>query len=111
MKEFLYSRNAVLEALRAKRREIFKVQVAEGAQEKGRLDEILQLAKSRRIPVERLPRPRLDKIHQNHQGVVAEAATYPYSDLLDILEYAGQTGEPAFVLILDSLNDPQNFGS
>ena len=111
MKEFLYSRNAVYETLHAKRREVFRIQVAEGAQEKGRLDEILQLAKSRRTLVERVPRPRLDKVHQNHQGVVAEVSAYPYSDLLEILDYAKQKDEPPFVLILDSLNDPQNFGS
>ena len=31
--------------------------------------------------------------------------------MLDILEFAKQKDEPPFVLILDSLNDPQNFGS
>jgi 23S rRNA (guanosine2251-2'-O)-methyltransferase len=111
MKEFLYSRNAVYETLRAKRREVIRIQVSEGAQEKGRMEEILQLAKSRRIPVERVPRPRLDKVHQNHQGVVAEVSAYPYSDVLEILDHAREKGEPPFVLILDSLNDPQNFGT
>jgi 23S rRNA (guanosine2251-2'-O)-methyltransferase len=111
MKEFIYSRNAVLEALRAKRREIHRIQVAEGAQEKGRLDAILSLAKSRKIPVERVPRAKLDRIHQNHQGVVAEASAYQYCDLADILDIAQQRGEPPFVLMLDSLNDPQNFGA
>jgi 23S rRNA (guanosine2251-2'-O)-methyltransferase len=85
--------------------------VAEGVQEKGRMEEILQLAKSRRIVVERVPRPRLDKVHQNHQGVVAEVSAYPYSDVLEILDHAREKGEPPFVLILDSLNDPQNFGT
>ena len=46
MKEFIYSRNAVYEALRAGRRDVFKIQIAEGAQEKGRLAEILKMAKS-----------------------------------------------------------------
>jgi 23S rRNA (guanosine2251-2'-O)-methyltransferase len=111
MKEYIYSRNAVYETLRAKRREVFKIQVAEGAQEKGRLSEILKMAKDRRIPVEKVQRPRLDKVHQNHQGVVAEVSGYSYSDVVDILEYANQKDEPPFVLLLDSLNDPQNFGT
>ena len=72
MREFIYSRNAVYEALRAKRREIFRIQVSEGAQEKGRLAEILKMAKDRRIPVERVQRGGLDKVNQNHQGIVAE---------------------------------------
>ncbi len=111
MREFIYSRNAVYEALRAKRREIFGIQVAEAAQEKGRLKDILELALQRKISVERVPRARLDKIHQNHQGVVAEVGAYPYSDLVDILEAARAKNEAAFVLILDSLQDPQNFGT
>jgi 23S rRNA (guanosine2251-2'-O)-methyltransferase len=111
MKEFIYSRNAVYEALRAKRRDIFKIQIAEGAQEKGRLAEILKIAKYRRIPVEKVQRARLDRIHQNHQGVVVEVSGYSYSDVVEILEYASQKNEPPFLLLLDSLNDPQNFGS
>lgn len=111
MKEFIYSRNAVYETLRAKHRDVFRIQVAEGAQEKGRLTEILEMAKERRIPVERMPRARLDKVHQNHQGVVAEVSGYSYSDIVEILEQASQKNEQPFILLLDSLNDPQNFGS
>jgi 23S rRNA (guanosine2251-2'-O)-methyltransferase len=111
MREFIYSRNAVYETLRAKRREVFKLQVAEGAQEKGRLADILKMAKDRRIPVEKMPRARLDKFHQNHQGVVADVSGYSYSDVVEILERANQKNEPPFVLLLDALNDPQNFGT
>jgi len=111
MKEFIYSRNAVYETLHARRREMFRIQIAEGAQEKGRLDDILRMAKERKIPMERVPRPRLDKVHPNHQGVVAEVSGYPYSDIVEILEYANQRSELPFVLMLDSLQDPQNFGS
>ncbi|MFT3891790.1 MAG: 23S rRNA (guanosine(2251)-2'-O)-methyltransferase RlmB [Anaerolineales bacterium] len=111
MKEFIYSRNAVYETLRAKRRDVFRVQIAEGAQEKGNLAEIVKLATGRRIPIERVPRARLDKVHQNHQGVVAEVSQYPYVELLDILENARRRNEAPFVLLLNSLNDPQNFGT
>ena len=111
MKEFIYSRNAVYEALRARRREIFKIQIAEGAQEKGQLVDIMKLAKDRRIPVEKVQRGRLDKIHQNHQGVTAEVSGYSYSDVVDMLELANQKNEPPFLLLLDSLHDPQNFGT
>ena len=82
MKEFIYSRNAVYETLRAKRREVFKLQIAEGAQEKGRLADILKMAKDRRILVEKVQRARLDKFHQNHQGVVADVSGYSYSDVV-----------------------------
>ena len=88
MKEFIYSRNAVYETLRAKRRDVFRIQIAESVQEKGRLIDVLRMAKERKIPVEKVPRARLDKIHQNHQGVVAEVSGYSYSDVLEILDHA-----------------------
>ena len=111
MRELIYSRNAVYEALRAKRRQVFKIQVAEGVQEKRHLKDILQMASARKVPVERVPRARLDKVHQNHQGVVAEVGRYPYAELLDLLERDQASNEAPFILILDSLHDPQNFGS
>jgi 23S rRNA (guanosine2251-2'-O)-methyltransferase len=111
MKEFIYSRNAVYETLRAQRREIFRIQVAEGAQEKGRLAEIIKSANQQGVSLERVPRARLDRIHENHQGVVAEVNGYPYSDVTEILDAARAREEQPFLLLLDSLNDPQNFGT
>jgi 23S rRNA (guanosine2251-2'-O)-methyltransferase len=111
MKEFIYSRNAVYETLRAGRRDIFKIELADNVQIKGKLAEIMSLASHRKIQVVKTPRARLDKIHENNQGIAAEVGKYPYADLLDILENARQKNEPPFVLLLDSLNDPQNFGT
>ncbi len=111
MKEFIYGRNPVYETLRAKRRQVFSLQVAEGAQEKGRLGEILGIAKERRIPVQRVPRARLDKLSDSAQGVAAEVDGYPYSGVVDIIGKAQQAGEPLFVLILDTIQNPQNLGT
>jgi 23S rRNA (guanosine2251-2'-O)-methyltransferase len=111
MKEFIYSRNAVYEALRAKRRDMFRIELAEGVQVKSRLTEILALATQQKVPVFKAPRGRLDKVHEHNQGIIAEVGKYPYVDLLDILENARQKDEAPFVLLLDSLNDPQNFGT
>lgn len=111
MKEFIYGRNPVYETLRAKRRQVFGLQIAEGAQEKGRLSEILQLAKERRIPVQRVPRARLDKLSDSAQGIAAEVDGYPYSGVVDIVGKAQQAGEPLFILILDSIQNPQNLGT
>jgi 23S rRNA (guanosine2251-2'-O)-methyltransferase len=111
MKETIYSRNAVYETLRAKRRQPIALEIAEGVKEKGRLSEIIQLAKERKIPVKRVPRGRLERLKANHQGVALEVNSYPYADETDIFELAEKRAEPLFVLLLDSLNDPQNFGT
>jgi 23S rRNA (guanosine2251-2'-O)-methyltransferase len=111
MKEFIYSRNAVHETLRARRRQVFSLLLAEGLQSSEKLAQITKLAAERKCQIEKAPRARLDKIHQNHQGVVLEASGYPYADLTDIFELAETRQEPLFVLLLDTLNDPQNFGA
>lgn len=111
MREFIYSRNAVYETLRAGRRQVFKILLAEGAQEKGRLTQILNLAQERRIPVQRVHKSQLERIHPAHQGVAAEVSSYPYVSIEDLLRRAAEQGEAPFILLLDSLQDPQNFGS
>lgn len=111
MKEWLYGRNAVYECLRARRRDVFRLRVAEGAQEKGRLADILGLAAARRLPAERVARSQLDSFGAGHQGVALEASAYPYRALPDVLELASSRGEAPFVLILDALQDPQNMGT
>jgi 23S rRNA (guanosine2251-2'-O)-methyltransferase len=111
MKENIYSRNAVYEVLQAKRRQPIRLMVAENTQEKGRLAEILELARQLKVPLERVPRQRLDNLTPQHQGVVLEAGHCPYVDISDILDNAANRNEPLFVLLLDSLQDPQNFGT
>ena len=111
MKEYIYSRNAAYETLRADRRQIFQLLVAEGAQEKGRLSEIIALARQQKIKIERVARSRLDSIHRQHQGVALQVSDYPYQDLEDSLQLAEKRGEPPFVLLLDALQDPQNLGT
>jgi len=111
MREFIYGRNPVYESLRAKRRQFFRLEVAQGVQEKGRLSDILQMAEQHQIPILRAPRAGMDKIHPGHQGVILEASGYPYCNLEDILDLAEQRHESLLVLLLDSLNDPQNFGT
>jgi 23S rRNA (guanosine2251-2'-O)-methyltransferase len=111
MREFIYGRNPVYETLRARRRDVFRLQIAEGVQDKGRLTDILDLAQKRKIPIERVPRPRLDKLSESHQGVALEASGYPYIGLDDILENARARSEPLFVLLLDTLQNPQNLGT
>jgi 23S rRNA (guanosine2251-2'-O)-methyltransferase len=111
MRETIYGRNPVYETLRAKRREVFRLQVAEGVKDHGRLSEILILAAQHKISVEYVPRPRLDRLSESHQGVALEVSGYPYIGLEDILDNASQRRENLFVLILDTLQNPQNLGT
>ena len=111
MRELIYGRNAVHEVLRANRREVHKLLVAEGVQEKGTLADALALARQRNLPIQSVPRARLDHITDAHQGIAVEASPYPYVNLQDILDLAAQRGEPPLILILDILQNPQNLGT
>jgi 23S rRNA (guanosine2251-2'-O)-methyltransferase len=111
MREWITGRNPVYECLRARRRQFYRLLMAQGVQEKGRLVDILDLAGRQEVKIERVPRGQIDRIAENHQGIALEASDYPYSGLADILELAEARSQPSFVLILDTLQDPQNLGT
>ncbi|MDP2966391.1 MAG: 23S rRNA (guanosine(2251)-2'-O)-methyltransferase RlmB [Pelolinea sp.] len=111
MKEWITGRNPVYECLRSKRRHFFRMLVARGAEEGGRLAEIQTLAKQVKLAVERVEKIELIEIDDHHQGVALQASTYPYSDLAEIFALAEKKGEPLFMLLLDQVQDPQNFGT
>ncbi len=111
MVEFIYGRNAVYETLKAGRRELLGLQMADGVKPSGRVDEIMKLAAAAKVPATLVPRLKLDKLGANHQGVALEVGDYPYSSVVEILDLAGRKKEPLFVLIIDALQDPQNFGT
>ena len=111
----VYGLNPVLEALRAGRRPIESVTIAEGARHE-RLGELLRLAKQARVPVHRVPRINLDRIEGggNHQGVIARVAAARYRDadeLLEALTAKVRSNQPPLVLGLDGVEDPRNFGA
>jgi 23S rRNA (guanosine2251-2'-O)-methyltransferase len=126
--DLLYGRHAVAEALRAGRRHIRRIFLAQGVDRTGILSEIVATARLIGCPVVETPRERLDDaVGGNHQGVVAQAAEYPYVDLAQLLLPAGPLGsgqnaeqgemQPVAVggdrlyLALDHLQDVQNLGT
>ncbi len=112
MRETLYGRNAVCEALKAGRRQFYKLTLAENIQETDTVDQIIRLAEQAKIPTVRTNRRNLDHFGNfTHQGVVLEGSEYPYSFLDDILDLAESRNEPPLILLLDLLQDPQNVGS
>lgn len=112
MVDLLYGRRPVYEALRAGRRRIYKLMLASGVQEKGGVvGQIVSMARTAAVPLAIVPRQELDRVVSNHQGIVAEASSYPYADLDDLLSFAADRSDPPLFLLLDLLQDPQNFGS
>lgn len=111
MKEWITGRNPVIEVIHANRREIFRLLVADNVQPDPRLQEAIRAVQARRLPVEKVQRNRLNNLAENHQGIALEASGYPYSDLTAMFELAAQRAQSPFILLLDTLQNPQNFGT
>ena len=111
MKEWITGRNPVMEVMQAKRRQVFRLLLASGVEDKGRIAEMLRVAAMAKIPVERVARERFERLGDNPQGVAAEVSAYPYVELYDILDLAMERNEALFVLALDVIQNPQNLGT
>lgn len=107
--EMIAGKNPVLEALRAGR-EINKLWIAEGVKKTG-VQELMDLAKEQGVLVQFVPKQKIDKLAENHQGIVASVAAYDYAQLDDLFNAANAKNEDPFFLILDELEDPHNLGS
>lgn len=106
----IYGLSPVIEALRAERRRVDKVLIADGAREK-RLTEVIDLSRRHGIAWNKVPRETLDRHFPtpvNHQGVIAWSAAADYVDVETILDGSGET---PLILILDGVEDPRNLGA
>ncbi len=104
-------RNSVIEALRSGRT-IDKVFVLDGCQD-GPVRTIVREAKKHGALLSFVSKDRLNQLSQTgkHQGVIAYAAAYDYSEVDDMLALAEERGEAPFLLLLDGIEDPHNLGA
>ncbi|MCI9475807.1 MAG: 23S rRNA (guanosine(2251)-2'-O)-methyltransferase RlmB [Emergencia sp.] len=106
----ILGRNPVIEALRNDR-EMEKILVGKGAE--GSIAKIIAMAKEKAIPIYQSDKQTLDRIASGapHQGVIAYASAYHYSEMEDIYAKAEVAGEQPLIVILDNLEDPHNLGA
>jgi 23S rRNA (guanosine2251-2'-O)-methyltransferase len=94
--------------LRARRRAVHRLLVAETAGEAGALAEILDLAAAAGVPVRRVQRDALLASAQTDtpQGVIAFAEPVPEAGLEDLV-----AGPAPFLVVLDGVTDPHSVGA
>lgn len=104
-------RNAVIEAFRSGK-PVDKLFVLDGCQD-GPVRTIIREAKKHDTIINFVTKERLDQISETkkHQGVIAYAAAYEYSEVEDVLELAKKKGEDPFLILLDNIEDPHNLGA
>lgn len=107
----VYGRHPVLELLRRGGRRTDEIAVLSGAQ--GPLAEVVALARRAGVKVSYRTREQLSAMagSDDHQGVVARVAAAEYRELDDLLAVPQARGEPPFLLVLDRVQDPRNFGA
>lgn len=116
MSELIYGRRAVMETMRAARRQIYRLWLEgdDGNTPKGTLADIAALASKLKIPTRAISGGLFEKFSRqniNAQSVALEVSPYPYAEIDDCLELAHSKNEQPLLLILDHLEDPQNLGS
>jgi 23S rRNA (guanosine2251-2'-O)-methyltransferase len=106
----IYGRNPVLEALRDN--QVERLFVANGIEPKF-IKELEAAAFESGIELEWYARIELDRAVKttNHQGVIAEIPDTDFAELDDALELAASRHEELFLVLLDGITDPHNFGA
>jgi 23S rRNA (guanosine2251-2'-O)-methyltransferase len=101
-------RHAVLELLRAKRRSVKKIFIAEAQDASDVLDAIEFEAQRQRVPVHMISMTRLDREAktEGHQGVMALAQPLDTVTLDQLLSV-----KKPFLLVCDGVTDPRNLGA
>ncbi len=104
--------HAVHEALEAGRA-LDRIVIASGRQDR-RVEELLQLARRRGVPVRFEDRAQVDRLAglKEHQGVVALAAVQSVATLEDVIaRAAADATQKGLIVLLDGVEDPHNLGA
>lgn len=110
MSNLIYGHHPVVEAIRAGKpvEKVFFQQGLRGELEK----EIRHLAREFDIPLQVVPKEKLNKlVRGNHQGVAAWLGLVEFQDLSNVLPFLFESGEIPLMLLLDSITDVRNFGA
>jgi len=105
----LTTKNSVREALRGNTT-INKISIVQGVKD-GEILRLVSDARKKRIKIEYLNRQAHISKFGRTQGIACETVDFKYSEVKEMLDLATEKSELPFILILDGINDPHNFGA
>jgi 23S rRNA (guanosine2251-2'-O)-methyltransferase len=110
--DWIGGRRPVAEALAAGR-EARRLILSASARPSPELRAITDAARRANLPVDHVPADRMSRIagFDGHQGVLLEVGERRWASLDQIAERARAAGRDQFVLVLEHLQDPTNFGT
>ncbi len=99
---YLYGKNVVKELLNEKK-EIQKVYIYKNFHDQNLISELTK----RNIKIKFLEKKELDQLVKGvHQGIIVSVPDYKYANMKDFIKK-----DDSFIVILDHLEDPHNFGA
>ncbi len=109
---FIPGFHGVRECLNQDKSGIKELWIAEG-KKSARIEEILSMARERNVPVCFKKIAEISNRFPDfaHQGIVALAKEFSYSDLDKVINIALQSRDPALLIALDHITDEGNLGS
>ncbi len=109
MDDFIYGRNNVYEMLIEGKRSVSKIILMKGLKENGKISQIINLAKSKGIIFQFLPKEKFFQYKEfSHQGVVAYVSPVAF---IEFEEFLKKKQENKKLIITDGIEDPHNMGS
>lgn len=112
MSEWIGGRRPVTEALAAGRPGR-RLLLSSSAKPSPELRAIADAARRLHLPTDRVPADRMTRLagFDGHQGVLLEVEDRRWAGVDEILAHAARAGHEPFVLVLEHLQDPTNFGT
>ena len=110
--ELLFGIHPLYEVLRANRREVHEVYLAQN-KPSARISMLSAVAHSKGIPILTLKTSKLEALvgSNAHQGIAARVSFYPLEPFSDLWQSTVDRKGKPFWLLLDNILDPQNLGA
>ncbi|MCF6180276.1 MAG: 23S rRNA (guanosine(2251)-2'-O)-methyltransferase RlmB [Geopsychrobacter sp.] len=112
MSDLIHGINPVAEALTSGSRKPLELILPQG-RIAHRLDDLRQQAEQQGVKIKLAEKGELDRLagHNRHQQVLLRLPAFFYADLNQLLGRWRQSGNSAFLLLLDGITDPHNLGA
>lgn len=110
--EYICGTNAVYEAVRAGKRRVVAVYVAEGKKSSSYAN-VITAAEKQGVRIHEVSKQKIYDLTrvETNQGVAAEVEPLKYLSIEELLGQIKSKGKAAFIVILDQVNDPHNLGA
>ena len=107
--DFIYGKNAIIEALSSGKREINKILISKNLHTDSKIEQIKELAQQNGVIFQFVGKDKfVNYAEYNHQGVIAQISPIKYADLDEFIK---THTENASLVVLDGVEDVHNIGA